>query len=265
MKFDFTIKEINKYTAAELVQKYHYSLVMPKLTKHYLGIFLNSKLVGVLTLGWGTQPLQTINKLFPGLTTKDYWEIGKMCLIDEMPRNSESQALSFVIKWIKINCPEKLFLYTLADAIVGKVGYVYQASNFNFGGYFWTDVYIGPDGEKIHPRTAKELCKENAKFCGKEKIFWLTKDFCKLKGIQRIRGKMFRYIMPLSKKAKKMLDKSTVNWNTPYPKEKDLEWKIQTDDGYEPLKEMPKMNLSVVNVNKKNVNSYKREENVFFG
>ena len=265
MKFNYIVKEINKYDAAELVQKYHYSLVMPKLTKKYLGIFLNNKLVGVITCGWGTQPLQTINKLFPGLTTKDYYEIGKMCLIDEMPKNSESQALSSVIKWLKINCPEKLFLYTLADGIVGKCGYVYQASNFLYGDYFWTDVYLSKDGEKIHPRTAKELCKENAKFCGKEKIFWLTKEFTKIKGITRIRGKMFRYIMPLSKKAKNLLDKSTVKWTIDYPKEKDLGWKIQTDDGYELLKEMPKMNLSVVNVNKKNVNSYKMEKHEFFG
>ena len=76
---------------------------------------------------------------------------------------------------------------------------------------------------------------------------------------------MFRYIIPLSKKAKNLLDKSTVKWTIDYPKEKDLGWKIQTDDGYELLKEIPKMNLSVVNVNKKNVNSYKMEKHEFFG
>ncbi len=101
-------------------------------------------------------------------------------------------------------------------------------------------------------------------FVVKKKIFWLTRDFMKSKGITRIRGKMFRYIMPLSKKARKMLKDSTVNWSLNYPKEKDLEWKIQTDDGYTKTKEMPKMNLSVVNINKKNVNSFKREENEFF-
>jgi len=266
MKYDFVIKEVNKYDAAELVQKYHYSKVMPKLTKHYLGSFFDNKMVGVITLGWGTQPRQTINKLFPGFTTKDYYEIGKMCMLPEMPKNSESQMLSTIIKWMKTNTPEKQFLYTWADGIVGKCGYVYSAANFLYGGFIWTDIYIGPDGEKIHPRTSHNLCLENAKFCGKEKIFWLTKDFMKMKGITRIRGKQFRYIMPLSKKARKLLDKSTVSWTIDnYPKEKDLEWKIQTDDGYKILKEMPKMNLDVVNINKKNVNSYKTVENSFFG
>lgn len=264
MKFNFTIKEVDKYTAAQLVQSYHYSKVMPRLTKKYLGVFLDTELVGVITCGWGTQPLQTINKLFPGLTTKDYYEIGKMVMLPKMERNSESQMISAVIRWLKLNCPEKLFLYTLADSIVGKIGYVYQASNFFYGGFFWTDVYISKEGEKIHPRTAKELCKENANFCGKEKIFWLTRDFIKTKGITRVRGKMCRYIMPLSKKARKMLDKSTVSWTIDYPKKDDLEWKIQTDDGYITTKEMPKMDLSIVNINKKNVDSYKRKECEFF-
>ena len=265
MKFDFVIREVDKFKAAELVQQYHYSKVMPKLTKHYLGIFLADRMVGVLTLGCLTQPLQSIHKLFPGLTTKDYYEIGKMCMLPEMPRNSESQMLSAVIQWIKKNLPERLFLYTWADGIVGKVGYVYQSANFYYGGFIWTDIYIGPDGEKIHPRTAKALCQENAKFLGKEKVFWLTRDFLKLKGIQRVRGKQFRYIMPLSKPARKLLDKSTVKWTIDYPKEFDLDWKKQVDDGYEIIKQMPKIDLSIVNVNKKNVNSFKRVENEFFG
>ena len=266
MKFDYTVTEVNKFTAAELVQKHHYSKVMPKLTKHYLGVLLDGKLVGILTLGWGTQPRQTINKLFPGLDTKDYYEIGKMCMLPEMPRNSESQMLSAVIKWMKKRLPERLFLYTWADGIVGKVGYVYQSANFLYGGFIWTDIYIGPDGEKIHPRTSHNLCVENAKFVGKEKVFWLTKDFMKMKGITRIKGKQFRYIMPLSKKSRKLLDKSTVSWTIDnYPKEGDLEWKKQGEDGYEMLPSMPKIDLGMVNINKKNVNSFKRIENEFFG
>ena len=60
MKYRFEIKEVNRVTATNFVQERHYSKVMPKLTKHWLGCFLEDELVGVLTLGWGTQPLQTI-------------------------------------------------------------------------------------------------------------------------------------------------------------------------------------------------------------
>ena len=53
---------------------------------------------------------------------------------------------------------------------MGKAGYVYQAANFLYGGNFKTLVYRTKYGEKVHPRTASDLCKENAKFLGKEKV-----------------------------------------------------------------------------------------------
>lgn len=257
MSFSFEIKVINKYDAYDLISEYHYSKVMPRLTKHYLGCFLNDNLVGVLTLGWGTQPRQTINKLFPGQGTESYYEIGKMCMHPDMPRNSESQMLSAVIKWMKNNTPDKLFLYTWADGIMSKPGYVYQAANFLYGGFIWTDIYLGPDGEKIHPRSAKQLLIENANYVGKSKLCWLTYDFMKEKGINRYKGKQFRYIYPLNKTAKKMLEKSTVEWNLQYPKDKDIVFKIQTDKGYIES-EKPEFNMDVVNINQKNVSSYTR-------
>lgn len=58
-----------------------------------------------MELGWGTQPLQTIRKLFPdsSLQTTDYLEIGKMCFLPEMNQTNYfgSQALSALIKWLK--------------------------------------------------------------------------------------------------------------------------------------------------------------------
>ena len=49
MKFDFKVKKIHKFTATELIQKFHYSPVMPGITKYYLGFFLNNELKGALT------------------------------------------------------------------------------------------------------------------------------------------------------------------------------------------------------------------------
>lgn len=260
MKYFFEIKEVDKAIAIDFIQERHYSKVLPRLTKHWLGCFLESELVGVVTLGWGTQPLQTITKLFPTLKSEDYYEIGKMCMDDKMPRNSESQMLSCIVKWMKKNLPEKKFLYTWADGIVGKIGYVYQGSNFYYGQFIWTDIYISPNGEKIHPRSSKGLLKENAEFLGKEKLFWMTPDFMQLKGISRIRGKQFRYIYPLSKKSEELMRRgSTVTWNKMYPKEKDLLWKEQVGKGvYITLTEKPNMDLSVVEVNEKNVNAHKK-------
>tara|TARA_Y100000590_G_scaffold182313_1_gene207820 strand:- start:1520 stop:2395 length:876 start_codon:yes stop_codon:yes gene_type:complete len=261
MKFNYKIKILPKDIATIFVQKYHYSPVMPSVTKYYLGYYLDKKLVGVLTLGWGTRPRHTFNKMFPKVNILEkeynkfvndindwYYEIGKMCLTPEFnnTKGAGSQMVSATIRWLKenTNC---LFLYTMADGIMGKCGYVYQASNFYYGEKYWTQVYLMDNGEKLHPRSSNTLCKENAKFLvekhGKgylEKKYsadrngdryprYFTTDFMLERGITKIDGLMFRYIYPLTKKAKKMLKDSSMNWTREYPKDKDLEWKDITD------------------------------------
>ena len=268
MKYEFQIKEVSRSYATDFIQSLHYSKIMPKLTKHFLGCYLENELVGVLTLGWGTQPKATIAKLFDGLDTKNYYEIGKMCMKEEMPKNSESQMISAVVKWMKVNTPERQFLYTWSDGIMGKPGYVYQAANFLYGGFIWTQIYISDKGEKIHPRSARKLCEENVQFklerepdffVGKkgERIYWLTQDFLDYKNILKVHGKQFRYILPLNKKARKLLKKSNVEWNLNYPKGNDLVWNKSTKDGKKRLESMPKIDSDMTEYNTKNVNAHR--------
>jgi hypothetical protein len=247
-KTKFQIKEIDKDSAIEFVVKYHYSPKFPRITKHYLGFFEEgeSELIGVVTLGWGTQPKHTINKILPkkegGYTTTDYYEIGKMCMHPSLLKNSESQMMRDLIVWLKeLNKTRDTplsYLYTMADGIVGKAGYVYQASNFYYSESFWTSVYKDEDGNRFHRRSIRELCEENNNWCkdnysywNKDKLHDLTLDFMDLVGMEKIYGLMFRYIYPLSKKAKKVLEESGMWRKGDYPKDYDLRWKKKTIDG----------------------------------
>jgi hypothetical protein len=256
MKHEFKVAEVTKDKAGIFVQKHHYSPVMPSITKHYLGFFVENELRGILTLGWGTQPRQTIRKMFPGTETRDYYEIGKMCMDDEMPRNSESQMVSAAVKWLKRKKPDVKFLYTMADGIMGKCGFVYQASNFHFGERYWTQVYMMSNGEKFHPRSTLGLRRENAKELGKEMVWWLTPEFMKARDIRKIEGYMFRYIMPLNRKAKKMMKtSSTLDWTLPYPKLEDLAWRDVTDPKDKHFIEQPPFTFEDAIWNKKNIDT----------
>jgi hypothetical protein len=222
--------------AYQLVSNYHYSRVMPKLTHVCYGGEINGELVAVITLGWGVRPLHTIKKLFPALMPQDYWEIGKMCLVDDLPRNSESYFMSMVIKEVKKTHPEKKIIYTWADGIVGKPGYVYQAANFHYGGFIWTDTYISELGEKIHPRTSQSIVKKNGNY---KKQSRPTLAQLNEQGITHYQGKQFRYAYFL-KDEKQLMNQSTVKWTIKdYPKDKDLEWKKKTKDGYWVLTDKP--------------------------
>lgn len=225
--YKFDVKEISKDDALKMIQTYHYSNTLPKLNKYFVGFYLDDRLVGVVTLGWGTRPLHTIKRIFPSLDTKDYFEIGRMCMTEDMPRNSESQMLSHLVKWIKINCPEIKILFTWADGMLGKVGYVYQASNFIYAGYSGGEMYM-QNGVKIHVRQMKSILLPKGVKDDRITVrptLQQMKDF----NIQHFKGKQYRYLMFLcdKKERKKLLKECLIDLSLPNPKDDDLRWTIK--------------------------------------
>ena len=112
------------------------------------------------------------------------------------------------------------------------------------------------------------MCDENVKFKLErepnffvnkkgERIYWLTQDFLDHKGIKKIFGKQFRYILPLNKNARKLLKKSKVSWTLKYPKDKDLVWDKSSKDGRKRLEGMPHIDGNVTEYNTKNVNAHR--------
>ena len=77
-------------------------------------------------------------------------------------------------------------------------------------------------------------------------------------GFSRVWGKQFRYIYPMSKKARKYLKgpESTMDWTLPYPKDGDLQWKIKRpgETSYTLTSEIPYYNGASVDHNSSNVN-----------
>lgn len=222
MKYNFIIKEVSKETALDMIQKYHYSNTLPRLNKYFLGVHLDGTLVGVVTLGYGTRPLHTIQALFKDAKTEDYLEIGRMCMTDDMPKNSESQMLRAVVKWIRANTDIKV-LFTWADGMLGKCGYVYQASNFMYVGKSESDIYLF-DGYKIHPRQTKPIFKRDEN--DKRVTIRPTVEQLRKYHISRYKGHQFKYLIVLgSHKEKREMMERALFEVLPNPKEKDLEWK----------------------------------------
>ena len=104
-----------------------------------------------------------------------------------------------------------------------------------------------------------KLKREPNFFVGKkgERIYWLTQDFLDHKGISKIHGKQFRYILPLNKRARKLLKKSKVEWSLNYPKDGDLVWDKSTANRKERLNKMPLIDGDVTEYNNKNVNAHR--------
>lgn len=145
-------------------------------------------------------------------------------MTDEMPRNSESQMLSQLIKYIKNNYTEIKILFTWADGLLGKPGYVYQASNFLYAGENWGEMYL-KNGTRIHPRQMKMLLSPNDKRITVRPTLEQLNEF----EIQHIKGKQYKYLYFI--RDKQLEEECTYKLARKYPKHNDLEWKIKDSNG----------------------------------
>ena len=226
------IARISLAEAKVFVRTWHYAKVFPPHCLVNLGgRNAAGELVAVGMWGFGVRPKHTIRKLFPSLDTGDYLELNRLCLRDDMPRNSESRFLAECAEWICENQPHVKLLFSWADGLRGKPGYVYQASSWLYGGYIKTDLYVDPDGGPIHPRLM------GTRLGTRSRKEWMRQGFSKWKGFQ------FRYVRFLCGHAerKRLLRESTVRWTQMYPKRADCRWWVDAGEGSRESRRPPRL------------------------
>jgi len=226
---DLSVMTIDNATGRQFVADHHYAVICPPITKATYGLFNGGKLVGVALWGFGTRPMHTIRKLFPSLGVNDYLELNRFCVLDEMPRNTESRFLKLCAEWIQQDFPNVKVLFSWADGLRGKPGYVYQSASWLYGGFIKSQFYRTADGEVVHPRLliTRYGTRKTA--------------FTRKLGLKKISGYQFRYCKFLCshKERKALLRESPFNWGGNYPKQQDLAWQIDAEEGSRESRECP--------------------------
>jgi len=149
-KNDWFVKEIDKKLSKKLIIENHYSKkVCNDATTHiHLGVFIENELLGVLQYGYAMNP-QSMGGVVKGTKLNEYKELNRMWLDDKAPRNSESKAISYSIKYIKARYPSVKWIQSFADERCGGLGIVYQASNFKYFGSH-TSIFWEFENETFH-------------------------------------------------------------------------------------------------------------------
>ena len=146
---DFYVAAVPAQTARAVIIQHHYSHRVVQNSYVHLGVYLHHDLVGVLQLGHMINP-RSCAKLVANTGQYEYLELNRMWLDDVAPRNSESRALSYAMKYLKRACPHVKWVQSFADERCGCLGVVYQAANFLYLGSHTTTFYE-LDGEAYHP------------------------------------------------------------------------------------------------------------------
>jgi len=217
----YHVEPVPRSLMADFVAAHHYAVRVPPHCLLPLGCFAGRDLVGVASWGYGVRPRHTIQRLFPSLGTADYYELNRLCMLDSEPRNGESRFLRLCREYIARHDPRRVVLFTWADGMRGKPGYVYQADNWLYGGFIRTEFYVTAEWEVVHPRQVITRCGHR------------DRAFTRSVGLRRVRGRQFRYVRFLCGHAerKRLLRESPVRWGSAYPKMQDCVWTYENGEG----------------------------------
>lgn len=141
-------KEIPREQANAIIRANHYSHKTYNASFIHLGVFLNDELVGVLQYGSAMNPASGAS-VVTGTSIENFLELNRMWLDDKAGRNSESQAISCSIKYIKHRYPRVKWIQSFADERCHCFGIVYQSASFKYYGEH-TNVFWELDGEFYH-------------------------------------------------------------------------------------------------------------------
>jgi hypothetical protein len=200
---DFYVKEIDRNKANDIIVKNHYSKKFYNATYIHLGVWYNNELVGILQYGYAMNPA-SCSSVVTGTEMNQYLELNRMWLDDKAPRNSESMAISYSIRYIRSKIKTIKWIQSFADERCGGFGIVYQSANFIFYGQhiakFWT-----LNNEIYH----NSLMTRNPQLSKSAAFLQMNKDFATSEELRQ-----FRYIYWIDQKWKnKVLLKEK-----PYPK-----------------------------------------------
>lgn len=196
---DYYIDLINSSKAYKMTSLYHYSGVGFKKAKINQGIYRkkDNLLVGVLQWGCSAQEGIKLDRYVSDpIKKEEYLELNRFCMADSEGKNAESQAISLGIKWIKKFRPDIRLLVSYAGRKEGNYGYIYQATNWEYLGYFISDGFWIVDGEEKHQITLWYRYKRygNQSLPFKKSICEMYHD------VRQTWSKQFIYIQRLDKK-----------------------------------------------------------------
>ena len=199
----FCIKEIERNKANEIIVKNHYSKKFYNATYIHLGVYINFELLGILQFGYAMNPASA-GSVVEGTELNQYLELNRMWLDDKAPRNSESMAISYCVRYIRSKFPKIKWIQSFADERCGGFGIVYQGANFEFYGEhistFWT-----LDNEVYH----NSLMTRNPKLSKAAAFLQENKEKATFENLRQFR---YIYWIDQSWKKKILLKKQ------PYPK-----------------------------------------------
>lgn len=149
------VKPISSSDAAKVIKSLHYSHKVVQNSQLHLGVFLEGRCGGAMQFGPSLDK-RKIQGLVEGTLWNEFLELNRMAFADWLPRNGESRAIGFAMRWIRKTYPHIKWVVSFADGAQCGDGTIYRASGFVLTSIKKnTSLWRAPDGGVIADATIK--------------------------------------------------------------------------------------------------------------
>lgn len=181
LRLDWCSHEAARYAC----ERWHYSRRVPVFKTVRVGVWEDTRFVGVVMFGQGATP--ELCKPY-GLTGLETCELTRIALCSH--RSHVSRIVSIAVRMLRCRCPGLRLIVSFADTAQGHHGGVYQAAGWLYSGGSETHAYR-VKGKIEHPKTLHSRYG-----IGGQSIPWLVAHVDR--AAERIvAGFKHRYLMPL--------------------------------------------------------------------
>lgn len=192
------------YEAAKFaVEHWHYSKCMPigKLVK--IGVWEDSKYIGVVIFGYGNNQFQGVAY---GLVQTQICELLRVALTQH--KTSVTKILSIALKMLRQSNKGIRLVVSYADPEQGHNGAIYQAGN-------WAFIGVGGSNEAFYDENGKRVHSRLVGKGGVKNVFGrVIKTFDSDTTTKRKLVKKYKYLFPLDDAMRKQIEPL----RKPYPK-----------------------------------------------
>lgn len=118
------VRPIVRADANRIVRKYHYSGKIVNNSQLHFGVFMGDRCEGAMQFGPSLDK-RKMQGLVAGTKWNEFIELNRMAFSDRLPRNSESRALSYALRFIRKQYPWMQWVVTFADGTQFELRYIY--------------------------------------------------------------------------------------------------------------------------------------------
>ena len=178
---DIRVRPISAKDAAKIVGSFHYSGKSVQNSQLHLGVFLGDRCGGAMQFGPSIDKRRMLG-IVRGTKWNEFLELNRMAFSEWLPRNSESRALGYAMRWIRAQYSHLKWIVSFADGTRCGDGTIYRASGFVLTKIQRNKTMLRlPDGTVIADKTLNDHPVRNS-------TWW------KARGARPLDGFMLRYL-----------------------------------------------------------------------